>query len=441
MAKTVIDLNSSSTNSVLNQTLIDQLKEKEYKNTIKQYDDKLEAILSTMEFNSQVEASVSKFASVSELLTSTNITNVFDDYKVSQNGDNVTFDTNNLDIDDPINVNVDVTSLAKRNVWQSNTFTSSSDLLSTNAGDTIVFVQGGTTYTVDANRSWKDVQEDINTNTNGKLQAKIEKVGNGAFRLIIQSADTGASNSISISTSPATMTAFNANEVQAATDFNATVDGVSYSFDKNELTLSNGLKINALQTGTTTAHIAPDNTTISKALNDFVDAFNDVNANLDKQIDSLDYAKRRPLDRLQADLKEMLFTTIDSKAIFSYGFSLDEYGKLGFDEKKYNALSNTQQQELKKIFLGDGANEGLGKKADDLIDSLYENDGILKDFNKDILDAKIALEKEQKQAQAKLDEKYDLLAQRFSKYNAIIAKLELSLQTLELLTKQSNEQQ
>ena len=441
MAKTVIDLNSSSTNSVLNQKLIDQLKEKEYKNTVKQYDDKIETILSTMEFNSQVETGVSKFASVSELLTSTNSTNVFDAYKVSQNSDNVTFDTSNLDIDDPINVNVDVTSLAQRNVWQSNTFTSASDLVSNNSSDVIVVTQNGTTYAFSAGVSYDDLATDISTNSSGNLQAHIEQVGSGTFRLIIQSTDTGVSNAISVSSFVTPPNTFTATEVQVATDFTATVDGVSYSFDKNELTLSNGLKINALQTGTTTADIAPDNTTISKALNDFVDAFNDINDNLDKQIDSLDYAKRRPLDKLQADLKEMLFTTIDSKAIFSYGFSLDEYGKLSFDEKKYNALSNTQQQELKKIFLGDGVDEGLGKKVDDLIDSLYENDGILKDFNKDILDTKIALEKEQKQAQDALDEKYDLLTQRFSKYNAIIAKLELSLQTLELFTKQSNEQQ
>jgi flagellar hook-associated protein 2 len=424
---------STSANNILTQDLVDKLKAEEYKNTVKKYDDKLEKTIASIALSSAVETSISTFAGVSELLTSSNASNVFDDYSVKTTGGSATFKTTNIDIDDNISINVDVTTLSKKDVHQSNIFASKND----NAGGgSITITHKGINYTIDLTGTYEEAKEAINA-SGGDFIASIEQVGASQFRLVMQSKDSGVANALTIATASGATIAIN--NTQPATDLSAKVDGVDYALEGNTITLSNGLEIQLHSLGITTAKIEPNETEIINTLNNFISSFNNINDSLEAQIKSLNHSQLKPLDDLKDDLKDILFTTIDNRSIFSYGFALDEDGKLSFDDAKYKTLSDTQKDELKKIFLGNGINEGIGKKVDDLVDGLYKTDGVLKDFDKDLMDTKNILLAEQLEEKTKLDEKYIALEAKFSKYNAIIAGLERSFDSLQFLIDSSND--
>ena len=140
--------------------------------------------------------------------------------------------------------------------------------------------------------------------------------------------------------------------VLEAKDMKMKVDGVEYTNSSNSMTIS-GLKISATKIGESTINIEEDNSQLTKQMETFAKAYNELNATIDKELYSADssISDKAALRDVMSKVKSTLFGTGNADAtIFSYGFSFNEKnGDLKFE--KYGQTLTFNSGEKKEIYL------------------------------------------------------------------------------------------
>ncbi|NDJ26874.1 flagellar filament capping protein FliD [Campylobacter sp. MIT 19-121] len=138
-------------------------------------------------------------------------------------------------------LSVKVDQIAQKDVFQSKGITADTDrvLQSGQSATSFTIVQGNSKYTirVDANTTYADLAEKINSATSGNVQAKLVKTGeaNTPYRLTLSSKETGTDNAIKLVDGDGTLDkAGNFNSTQASTDLLA---NLGWELDK---TTTNG---------------------------------------------------------------------------------------------------------------------------------------------------------------------------------------------------------
>ncbi len=199
MATGVLGLGSGQA-SALNSDLIDKLKTAERASTVAPIEKKIENIATEKETFSNIQTKISELLSSIKPfdLFITGGMNAFDQKTAATTGDSVTFDAADVASLQQGFTTVDVTKVAQKDVFQSNsvssttkdaTFSSIGDLyISVNGAEGVKFTTTGKTYT--------QLAEEINTTAG--IAASVEQVGTDSYRLIIKSEDTGLSNKLSI---------------------------------------------------------------------------------------------------------------------------------------------------------------------------------------------------------------------------------------------------
>ncbi|MDN5376802.1 MAG: flagellar hook-associated protein 2 [Sulfurospirillum sp.] len=155
---------------------------------------------------------------------------------------------------------IDVKNLATRDIYQSESFASSSSTFASSS-DTLTFEIDGQSYSIDidASTTISELKDKINDSTDGKITASLLNVGGDEpYRLIIKSTDTGADNAISISSLNGNELDLGfANHTYSAAEPTGTYDGSvngddTLTFNINgtdyNVTVSNGQSINDLVT-------------------------------------------------------------------------------------------------------------------------------------------------------------------------------------------------
>ncbi|TKX28619.1 flagellar filament capping protein FliD [Campylobacter sp. MIT 12-5580] len=138
-------------------------------------------------------------------------------------------------------LSVKVDQIAQKDVFQSKGITADTDrvLQSGQNATSFTIVQGNSKYTirVDANTTYADLAEKINSATSGNVQAKLVKTGeaNTPYRLTLSSKETGTDNAIKLVDGDGTLDkAGNFNSTQASADLLA---NLGWELDK---TTTNG---------------------------------------------------------------------------------------------------------------------------------------------------------------------------------------------------------
>lgn len=432
MANAVLGLGQGQA-ATLNSELIDKLKTAEKKATVSPIEAKLE------KFTSEREAMTSINKSVDELLAAVKVfslnqttgTHAFNSKSASTSGDSVMFDAEDVNALQVGFTNVNVSQLAQKDVWQTNGAAINSSEKDVKIDKGIITVNDKDFNT--ANFTYNELVKEINKEVPG-VTATLADTGSNEFRLLIKSDNTGVANKVTISGST-----LGFDNVLEAKDMKMKVDGVEYTNSSNSMTIS-GLKISATKIGESTINIEEDNSQLTKQMETFAKAYNELNATIDKELYSADssISDKAALRDVMSKVKSTLFGTGNADAtIFSYGFSFNEKnGDLKFDAKEFEKAAKIDKQAIQNLFVGVAEKPGIATVLDEAITISGVKKSLL-DYDLNMLSRENTLKKDKETAEKTIDARYQQMSLQFASYGAIINQMEASFNGLKLMIQQS----
>jgi len=449
MAEGVLGLGSGQAAS-LNQDLIDKLKAAEKKARVDPIETNIETITKEKEVFANIEVKINELLDAIkpfDLFIAGGV-NAFTQKAATTSGSSVSFDA--VDSSKLTNgvTSVNIDTIAQKDVYQSNTvLAADKDTL----GDigTLSIKIGADTH--DFNTADYATYDELTTAINLKagVNASFEEVGTGSYRMVLKSSESGLANKLEISGAASQALGFTTdgttinatNHILTATDMKAFVDGIEYNVSSNVLNVD-GLKITAKETGISTINVSDDQAQITTQMQNFVTKYNELIGVIDAEINGADSAinDKSALRDVVSQIKDKLFGqygSTDDKSIFNFGFSLDKNGLMSLDSTKFSAALENNIDELKDMFIGTAAKEGLGTQLKSTIDELKFTGGVISTYNSTMLKREETLKEDKTKAEESLDDKYKQLASQFGAYGAIINQFEAQFSGLKLMIQQS----
>lgn len=240
-----------------------------------------------------------------------------------------------------------------------------------------------TTLTINAaNNSLQGIRDAINS-ANAGVTASIVKDGTASpYRLVLQSASTGAANAVKISvTGDAAVTSLleydpagtqNLTQTSEARDAQLSVNGIDVTSASNAVAdVLDGVTLNLAKIGSTTVTVARSTATAIQGVQDFVKAYNDFSKTL-TDLTKFDVASGAggvllgdsAARTIQSQLRNTLSSglpgaaTGDLRNLSQVGLTFQRDGTLAFDQTKLTAALNADAEAVVRLFAS-------GSKADD----------------------------------------------------------------------------
>lgn len=440
MADGILGLGSSGSVD-LSSELITKLKTAESKSVLDPITANKEDTQAELDALAEIQTMVSELLDlVDDFDLYTSGTNIFDEITATTSGSSVTFDAADTSKLNPGTISVNVTQLAQKDVYQSNTI---SDITSTiTNGGTLSIKVGDTTYYFDTTgKSYEDLVEEMSYYS--KLDVNLEKVNNTDYRMIVKGTESGTANAVTISQSGTTNLGFNdtGNHVLTAQNMKAKIDGVDYDVSSNKLTMENGLIIQAVSTGDSSINMERDTSTIVTRISDIATKYNDLvdlidSYTLGDEDAAATISDSSTLKSMMSGIKEILFDSYglnNEESMFKYGISFDSDGYMNVNTTTLTTAVTDNYDDLRELFVGYAEKEGLGTRLKTYLDSLDSSTGLLTTYE-DRLNTYIdTLSDDYDTASEKLDEKYTAMATQFAAYTVLITQMENAFASLKLL--------
>jgi flagellar hook-associated protein 2 len=440
MADGILGLGSSGSVD-LSSELITKLKTAESKSVLDPITTNKEDTQAELDALTEIQTMVSELLDlVDDFDLYTSGTNIFDEITATTSGTSVSFNATDTSKLNPGTISVDVTQLAQKDVYQSNTI---SDITSTIVdGGTLSIKVGDTTYDFDTTgKSYEDLVEEMSYYS--KLDINLEKVNNTDYRMIVKGTESGTANAVTISQSGTTNLGFNStgNHVLTAQNMKAKIDGVDYDVSSNKLTMENGLIIQAVSTGVSSINMERDTSTIVTRISDIATKYNDLvdlidSYTLGDEDDAATISDSSTLKSMMSGIKEILFDSYglnDEESMFNYGISFDSDGYMNVNTTTLTTAVTDNYNDLRELFVGYAEKEGLGTRLKTYLDSLDSSTGLLTTYE-DRLNTYIdTLSDDYDTASEKLDEKYTAMATQFAAYTVLITQMENAFASLQLI--------
>ena len=284
------------------------------------------------------------------------------------------------------NIDIDVKQLAKKDVYQSTKFGTSSSFIGKNG--TFGIKVGNQTYKIEVKSSTtlEELADKINEVTNGAVSARAMKVGGeDPYQLILQSKETGADNKIEITNVDNDGNALNGaddvlqklgwdsanianNKISTAQDAEFVYNGITIKRSGNEIKdLNLGMTIKLKDTGKTTFSVKEDTSAIKESMKSMVTAYNNLVNNLKVATDYDSDTKKSgtfqgvgEINTIKSTLNKILFgnqtytkdNVTKTANLADYGLSLNKEGLLELDSSKLGKKLDEDLQSVQKIFAG-----------------------------------------------------------------------------------------
>lgn len=441
MAEGILGLGSGQA-ATLNQELIDKLKDAERKATVEPIETRIEDITLEKEIFTTIEDKVSELLDAIkpfDLFVSGGVT-AFEQKSATTSGESVIFDAADVQALNKGVTTVEITSLAQKDVYQTNAVNAATKDSVINAGTLNIEFNGEVSSFDTTNLTYEQLAKKINEESG--MNASVQLVGTDSYRIVIKSDESGVDNALTISGDASTALGLDIaeNHTLSAQNMNAIVDGVNYSVSANNLTVD-GLQITALSEGTSTINIVDDKTNIATQMQDFVTLYNELVATIDDATDAdSPVTNRSGLREIISQVKDKLFGSYgenSEKSIFNFGFEIDKSGILSIDETEFNKAVDEDLDGLKDLFIGVAESEGLGTQLKSVLDEMNFAGGVLTVYDNDMNSRSETLNEDKEKAEEALKAKYEQLAAQFTAYSVIITQMESSFSGLQLMIDQS----
>ncbi|EAI4069915.1 flagellar filament capping protein FliD [Campylobacter jejuni] len=410
---------------VLTQDTIDKLKEAEQKARIDPYTKKIEENTTKQKDLTEIKTKLSTFqTAVSSLGDSTAFAARKVIASITDNPPASLTATAGVALQ---SMNINVTQLAQKDVYQSKGLSNDSGYInaSLKSPTDLTFFSNGKEYTVtiDSSTTYSDLVDKINTATGGEIVAKMVNTGekDAPYRLTLTSKDTGEDSAISFYPGKKDESgkykvdenaksvfeslgwklddeALNAGDfdpakskkgvgiidneedplhIQTAQDAKFTMDGIKMTRSSNTITdLGVGMTLTLNKTGEINFNIEQDTESITKAMQDMVDAYNDLVLNLNAATDYNSETGTKgslqgvtEVNSIRSNIISVLFKTqsvdgkieddngnkVDSKVMLSlqdYGLSMTESGTLNFDSSAFESKMKENPDLTESFFSG-----------------------------------------------------------------------------------------
>lgn len=395
----------SSGANVLNNELLNKLKEVDSRNFLKP----IEAKIIKNEENLSISKELNNL--LNDFKNSLDIEKYFNEFKATTTGESVVFsikDTSKL-IEETININVEKTS--QGDIYQSFKFSNKDTLLS---GDISI---NGKTFDLN-DKTLEDFVLELN-DSSLEVKANIEKVTDKEYRIILKG-ENGTSNSLSIENG--LILGFNEenNHVLKASNFEATINGIKFESSSDNIMLSNGLNLTSLKLGETSIKIEKDKDIILDKIQTFVDNYNSITS----KIKTLDTKENTTIiENVLKNIKQSLFS--NSNLLDFLSFDNNGKGILEFNSSKFENNIENQNNLL-----------DFTKTSFNSLENFINND--FTKYLENINNNGIKLQKEQQEMITKLDNKYLDLGKQFSSYATIITQMENNFSSLKQIILEIN---
>jgi flagellar hook-associated protein 2 len=436
MADGVLGLGSSGS-SDLNSELIAKLKAADSTSILDPIKTEEEDTQTEIDAVNKIQSMVTEFLDLAkdfDLFTSG--TNVFDKISASTSGSSVNFDATDTSNLEPGTISVNVTQLAQKDVYQSNTIT---DKTSTMDSGTISVSIGDNTYDFSTDgKTYETVVAEMNKYPD--LSVALEQVGDSNYRMVIKSAESGLSNALTITQTGVDIGLEDTNNhVLTAQNMNASIDGIDYDLSSNKVTMQNGLIIKAVSEGTSTITMERDDSAITTSINNLADKYNDlvdlVNSYILGDADNAAViSDSSTLKTMMSDIKNILFDSYgldNEENMFKYGISFDSSGYMQVDDSELSKALTNNYENLKELFVGRAEKEGIGTRLKTYLDSLDSLDGgLLSTYSDKLTNRLNTLNSDYQTASDKLDDKYNQMSDQFASYTVLITQMENDFSSL-----------
>lgn len=445
---------------VLTQETIDKLKEAEQQARVNPYTTKIEENTTKQKDLTEIKTKLSTFQSaVSSLGDATAFAKRKVVASITDNPPASLTATSGVALQ---SMNINVTQLAQKDVYQSKGLANDTGFINANleSSTNLTFFSKGKEYTVtiDKNTTYSDLVDKINSATGGEIVAKMVNTGekDTPYRLTLTSKETGEDSAISFypgkknadgkyevdknaksvfeslgwtldetalsdkDFDPATSkkgvgiidNAENPLHIQQAQNANFTMDGIKMTRSSNTITdIGVGITLTLNKTGEINFDIQQDSESITQAMQEMVDAYNDLVLNLNAATDYNSETGTKgslqgvtEVNSIRSSIVSILFQSqsvdgtvedtngnkVSSKVMLSlqdYGLSMTESGTLNFDSSAFESKVKEDTAMAESFFSGITQYKNINHtgeliKQDSLKDYLGDNNGISFDSGK-----------------------------------------------------------
>ncbi|EJQ2688277.1 flagellar capping protein [Campylobacter sp. BCW_6878] len=410
---------------VLTQETLDKLKEAEQKARIDPYTKKIEENTTKQKDLTELKTKLSAFqAAVSSLGDSTAFAKRKVIASITDNPPASLSVTSGVALQ---SMNINVTQLAQKDVYQSKGLVNDTGIINASLKEptNLTFFSNGKEYsvTIDKNTTYSDLVDKINTATGGEIVAKMVNTGekDAPYRLTLTSKETGEDSAISFY--PGTKDSegkYTVDEsakevfkslgwkldeealsaegfdpaknkkgvgiidseddplhIQKAQDAKFTMDGIKMTRSSNTITdLGVGITLTLNKTGEINFDVQQDSESVTKAMQDMVDAYNDLVLNLNAATDYNSETGTKgslqgvtEVNSIRSSIISVLFKTqsvdgtvedtngnkVSAKVMLSlqdYGLSMTESGTLNFDSSTFESKMKENPDLTESFFSG-----------------------------------------------------------------------------------------
>lgn len=410
---------------VLTQDTLDKLKEAEQKARIDPYTKKIEENTTKQKDLTELKTKLSTFqAAVSSLGDSTAFAKRKVVASITDNPPASLSVTSGVALQ---SMNINVTQLAQKDVYQSKGLVNDTGIINANLekATNLTFFSNGKEYsvTVDKNTTYKDLADKINEASGGEIVAKIVNTGekDAPYRLTLTSKETGEDSAISfypgkknaegkyeidenalgifsslgweLDQKSAGLETFDPSKdkkglgivdneddplhIQKAQDAKFTMDGIKMTRSSNTITdLGVGITLTLNKTGEINFDVQQDSESVTKAMQDMVDAYNDLVLNLNAATDYNSETGTKgslqgvtEVNSIRSSIISVLFKTqsvdgtveddngnkVNTKVMLSlqdYGLSMTDSGTLNFDSSTFESKMKENPDLTESFFSG-----------------------------------------------------------------------------------------
>jgi len=383
----------------------------------------------------------SKLNSLSSSITTLLDDDIYSATKINSSGDSVAVSSTSTT--KAQNFTINVKQLATRDIFESKDGFSSKDS-QLESGSITIQVGDNDSVSIDINDgdTIEDLVDNINEQLGDDVEASLLNVGgDNPYRLIIKSKNTGEANSLTISSDSASFSSGIDRIGDGAKDAIVEIDGIEVKRGSNKFDdVIDGVEFTAKKSGETTVSIEEDRSKFMDSISDFVDQFNsvintlknDTRYNADTKSAGVfqgNSTVRGIIDKLQ----NIVYSTIssDGKMAMDFGLEIKRDGTLSLDKSKLENTMKENPDQVKEFFKSKDTTSGLFQKFDKTIFRMTTfSGGDIKNLSNSIESSLKSLEEMEKNALARLEAKYDIMAKQFASFDSLMGTLNSSATTL-----------
>lgn len=342
---------------------------------------------------------------------------------------------------------------AEKDIWNSNATFSTTDgaIAGLAVGDaTFTITIDGENYAISYNEdsSLEDIKNAINEAAGDVVTASMLQVGENSYELVITADDVNQAITYADSNAGADglSALLDLNNIQPAKPATFKYNGIEITRSSNEISdLINGvtLRLDQNQSAEDAANISisQNETAITSEMSIFVQNYNNLVSNLQDMTASDTengtvgvFNGESFIKSITRELNSIIFNvSTGGSSLVDYGINIDRDGVMSFDSAVFSAKFAEDPTALELFFSGDSETDGLFTKLNSKMSEYTGYNQLLSNFSDSLESSKDALVSQYDKLTKSIDDRYAIMAKRFTAYDAIISKINSQFSSLEMM--------